>query len=138
MEFSATFKSENSYAVSIPQQSAGITLLDKAREDTGLPKLNPDLAELMSLPTRSNPAIKITEDQARESGLFAGTSTIDVVVDREQLNKFCKLVTETYIKEYTGEVTRVFIEVDRDAIIDAWQNAGYPEDWRTSSGNADE
>ncbi len=77
--------------------------------------------------------VHLTEKIARDSGLFKQQNEIKVVV-KGKFDRFCKKTIKFSQDKNTGEIHSAWFEwtLDENAILEAWQKAGFPTEWEVS------
>lgn len=129
MIFLVSFIAKNDYAAKIEQSEAGTEIVDMIRIEAGhkvpLPVINAHVSHVCI-----DPSIELTEDLARASGHYANANIITVNVPEKFLNAFA-FQKPVVVRNDDGLVHKAFVryELDNDAVLSAWANAGYPLQW---------
>ena len=127
MEFEIRITHERTTMLRAPEGKVGVMLLDRAREETGVPLLALERVH-SEIPAFRRNSIWL----ARASGLFKFTDEI-LVLRREVLpaEDYIHLRLEIARDNETGEIKSAgFIyEVDEALILADWIAAGYPTTW---------
>ncbi len=128
MKFTVEFKTKTGYAFSIEDQKFGIKKLDEIREELGVSYLSLEKVDGSVDGKSSDPGITISEELARESGLFQDSCSVKVEVNSSELNQFTYLKTVVRKDNCTGEIKHVFcrVELDETAVLEWWKSKGYP------------
>ena len=118
------------FAVLAKETSPGTKHLDEARELAGCDLPLDRIDDIICAIQIARPRIEICEEIARKSGRFKECGL--VFVRTESLTNY--LVPEYIIDNdpNTAEVKHVTIKrkLDEQAVIRAWEAAGFPLDWR--------
>jgi len=120
-------------AVSMGKTLLGLEDLDRAREELDLPELSADLLNRkVESVTKVAVYCEIDEATARKSGHFVQRCERTVNCPHKGLNKFFSKQIKTTVVPETGEITKAWFvyEVDKEAVIKAWKDAGYPLKWK--------
>ena len=156
MHFSVTFEAPEHILGDIGRP--GIDLLDLIREQHPEARNLPakDIGILLDCTLTGNRAIRsdytiyITEEEARQTGLFSGCDNVKVLIPEGFLSTFIKTTCQQRYKnkKYTPELkilgitlikeelileepyVNVKFNIDEQSIFEAWKEAGYPLDWR--------
>lgn len=133
MNFSVKFFAPKFFAWQIDSKHGGLDLLDKARQDTGLASLSPHRVSNSVPSVAQDPILDISEEAARASGRFSEKSEVWVRVQKGWLNQFSQIFTVTDRSPESGEIILAKFEhrLDNDAVIGAWEEAGYPSPWES-------
>lgn len=132
MHFEVIFKVDgrDMYIVnsSILADSVGIKTLDWIRHELKNPNLSlGSVTTEISKVVATDKAIEISEEMARESGLFENKSTVIVCCPPLFLNKYLQKrileVPKVRLQNYRVEVSWV---LDEEAIISDWKKQGFP------------
>jgi len=101
VEFKLQFvnRDYNGGAIEKSAELVGLDFIDEARRLLHLPQLSIDIFDDVVPCFIENPIIYLTEDQARESGLYRNTTFVSVAVSRGELNKFTYLDIDVKRKE---------------------------------------
>lgn len=131
MKFGIQCTSEGGNPVSLREKFLGLTWLDQARKDAGVPGLDIDIVNNFVGGWHLSPSIPIPEEVARKSGLFENSPEVEVTVRNKALNRFASIETKIRNNDETGGIAKVLpeYEIDREAILQAWIAAGYPIQW---------
>lgn len=130
MYFEVTFiNKDNKNVISIDQKYVGLSHLDKVRVfigDSSIQKeeVNSNVSCMYERYVR----IDVSEGVARESGHFNNTAHVDVSVVGN-LNKF---VHECIREMNSGRSYGFRYDLDKEDVITAWKQAGYPLEWDLS------
>ncbi len=135
MNFTIRFVGKEKHALYVDSKQVGIEQLDAARIVTGVPNLSPNLVSSYVDYRHESPYINVSEDVARQSGLFQESCNITVQVDACQLNKYAFLYPTIHKNNETGEITKVYFkqEISEPQLIIDWIKAGFPLDWTTKT-----
>lgn len=123
MEFTVKFVSKEMYAVSVPTRKVGLRQLDEARAMLG-PHIMCVGAPLL---LETDVSVKLTEEQARASGLFDETNEVTVEVPKRALNKYVNLTYQA--GSNIVATNRATYTIDKMQVLSDWIAAGYPEKW---------
>ena len=130
MEFTVSFCSKQGYAVNMADDKVGLDFVDRVRMEL---QLNIPIERISGyICSRSyDPEITITEEQARDSGHFRNSASVQVTVPNEFINQFVTVELRTSKNGDTGEVTHVRggLKLQEDKLFEAWREAGYPLEW---------
>jgi len=133
MQFTVEFKSWNvAHAIQFNWGcEAGLKDIDKVREELNIPELNVQLFASAASAKRENPTIDIDESLARELGVFSDKNTHTVKVYMGSLNQFTYLAPNVVKDPENGCIRYIgwMIELNENAVIDAWIEAGHPDEW---------
>ena len=131
MKLSVSFVTNVSYAVNLDSRNLGLDFVDKARAETGVANLAIERVDGYLRPYSEDPTIPITEEIARESGLFGERPTVKVQVQGGSLNPYMELRLGVEKSDETGEIIQVtaFKELDVARVIGDWRQSGYPTKW---------
>lgn len=72
---------------------------------------------------------------ANDSGLFSNTATIQVEVGPKVIESFTKIIANVDFDIEAGKVITITpkVVVDKETLLTAWINAGYPTKWENDS-----
>ena len=117
--------------IDLPSEQVGLERVDQAREKAGVPKLSPTLVSGEIPAFRGYPQMEISEQVARDSGLFMKMNFITVRVPIRSMNEFTDIQSEVEMDPTTGGILTVWWErtVNEARILTAWQAAGFPQEW---------
>ena len=131
MEFKVHFRSRwGVRAIDLPPKELGLKAVDEARRETGF-RLPLDIIRGHVKGTWENSEVIIGEKLARQSGHFGEISLREVVVPEKFLNEFVKIEHRLTQDRETGAVEEVSFRysIDETAVLEAWENAGFPLQW---------
>lgn len=134
MEFKVIFRRKEyntGYAaIDTADQPVGLDAVDEVRENLGI-QVPLELFNGAAWRFRDNPEIKITEEIARQSGHFRKVYCRVVIVQPDALNDFVQIVHEVDRDPEVGTVKKVrfYQEVNKKALLEAWEDAGFPLEW---------
>lgn len=138
MQFTVFFETGSSVtAAFFGSQPIGINDVDIIREKLGI-SLPLDRIKPRNETLQSFDSIVLSEETARESGLYKDKSHVGVRVPQKMLNQFCDKVAKCTTDEQTGEVLSAWIEyrIDKDAVIEAWRQSGFRTEWDIQIDNS--
>ncbi len=139
MEFKVYFTREDKNGfyigslVNFDSEPIGLEGVDKIREFLGL---NLDLERIEGRTKSFNIGtlrVHLTEKIARKSGLFRKENEVKVRIIGK-FDRFCKKTVKFTKDKRTGEVYSAWFEwtLDENALLEAWQKAGFPTEWEVS------
>ena len=105
--------------VSLPSTEVGLKLVDTAREKSGVPKLSLDkINHYIPSYKPLSFEISISEEEARDSGLYADCHTQNILTEDAFLNEFVEVKYEISTNNETGEVIKCnpYFELNRDKV----------------------
>ena len=127
MKFKVTFRRLGPRAISCDGYYPGLRVLDGIRDKFG-PHVTASQVFDAVPALDDEPAIELTEEEARGSGLFQDAATVEV--SNSDLSKF---TTMEYLHcpevEHPGACYYVQREIDVDLLKTAWIEAGCPLEW---------
>jgi hypothetical protein len=131
VKFRVVFAGKSVGAVYFESHDSGLVGLDLARRELDLPNLNPLLVSDRVNSYSCDVDVHLSEEQARESGLFENCNKVIVWVPSKFLNRFTEQIIKSDKDRYTGEIEGVWFsyEVDKQKVIEGWADAGYPLNW---------
>ena len=140
MEFEVYFKSKSGYSVNRHYTTLGWLHAQKIREAAGC-KVPYDRIDNCSQSYHRDVGFKVPCETAEKLEVFKLEYMVKVTVPDGGLNRYISLVPEIIRDEETGEVTRASMEyeLDRDAVLRDWIDAGCPLEWNPAeSGEVEE
>jgi len=151
MQFNVTFRTESKRLFISPPGEIALDILDLIREDVAPLEVSSEEVINGSCPSSlsaSNITFTLSEERARETGLFSAKTDVEIIVPSYSLSKFVEHKMEieyysrqtkftwfeTHIKRKTiskKEICRIYInyEIDGVALVSAWIEAGSPLKW---------
>lgn len=78
----------------------------------------------------SHPEVEISEELAKESGLFQNRNKVDIAVKGRSLNRFLYPEVD-YSQKDDGAITRaqIYYKLNESELVSAWKEAGFPTKW---------
>ncbi|GAB3272661.1 hypothetical protein GCM10027347_44440 [Larkinella harenae] len=131
MKFTTYFSSHPGYAIELPSENPGINFIDRVRSELEVPSLSADVVSGYISGTNCDADLSLEESTARDSGHYSEKSSTHVKVPRGFLNQFVKVELNTVRDPATGAINTVngVQKLNKQAVIDAWAEAGYPLRW---------
>ena len=137
MQFEVVFRIEPickcMHALYVDSRPVGISLVDQARSESGVPKLVLDrIPDETGEMHTAEYDVEVTEKFARrQADLFAETNSVTVDVPHKHLDKYHHLRTRFEKNHETGEVYGVYfgVMIDDGAILGDWEADGAPIRW---------
>jgi len=130
MKFTVKFDSSGRGSLAKSKQEyIGLNQVDKVREDLNLPNLSSDRFHAVILNRyHTFLTIELSEDEARETGLFSDTCNIEVEANYDSMSKLFTIEPQVE-RGPNGEVKSVEFEYKPDtvSIIEAWKALGFPK-----------
>ena len=123
MNFKVNFKSSG-WCTFFENRQCGLKDIDIARRDVGEFIPLSDFPEKFS-EFKEDPVIELSEQDARETGLFEEVNTIQVTVPYCGLNKF---YNSFYCLDSEGYVLMKHVICKR-CLIEEWKKDGFPTNW---------
>ena len=133
MKFTIKFRgNDGGSAIAMGSKKLGLAWVDQARKEAELPDLELGRIQQELWTDSSNSTIFISEELARQSGLFQDFGEVIVTVPRKSLNRFLRIEADVDKDPETGEIKLVKPrhQLDTQAVAEAWITAGYPTNWR--------
>jgi len=131
MEFEVQFKYQGSYSVEFHNVEIGLNRINEVRANLNLPNLTMEVFLSKSTDLYANPGIQISEITARRCNHFEERNVLQVFVNRPGfLNSFVVLSPEiTRNDDGKIEMIKFISKVNKEAILEAWEEAGFPLKW---------
>ena len=125
MEFQILFDGD---AVRIESRALGLNFLDRVREETEIPDLDPELVGDRVHAVDTKYPSTVSEEVARRSGLFWESWNVRLRVRNFALNQFFELGMKVSKNGRTGEITHVspVWEFDESSFLSWWEDEGFP------------
>jgi len=118
------------FAISLNQEEIGLEGVDKIREEL---KINLPLGKIQGEidGIKSDVSFILSEEQARETGLFSCRNSLTVTTSNGKLNDFVEEIVTCGRDPSTDEIKWAKIErkVNEEKIWEAWKEAGFPTVW---------
>jgi len=130
MEFKLIFKGCNSVA-KVQSSPIGLLDLDEARKELGVNFSASLMEDNICAYDCCEVRIILTEEQARNTGLFANNSTETVTVVPNSLNKFIKRILSVKRDDNNGAILSVAYKnsLDKEEVFEKWLADGCPIEW---------
>lgn len=128
------------FAVGMKDATLGMDDLDRIRSELEIPNLDPERVSKDVYRLYTSPGIKLPEHIARHSGHFKEGCSATAKVRTNALNQFVSTQIEAKRDLSSGAVENVKLMyvLDEEAVIDAWQDAGFPLEWDLQEPDKDE
>jgi len=130
MKFEIVFASHPGWPVEMPYSSIGLIDVSFIRQNT-VENLDLDLVEGYIQDLRISPEITVCECYARSAGHFNYGNRANIRVKRNFLNQFVIKQVKTETSNKDGKILKAWIvyKLDKEAVLSAWADAGYPIQW---------
>jgi len=130
MNLEVAFYSETNQSIMKDRVAIGLDKVDEIRKITLLPNLSLDVFAFYSNSTRKNFSFQINENTARTSRHFKNRNRLQIEVPDGFLNSFVVLSPEITQND-DGKIEKVDFkwEIDKEAVLEAWEEAGFPLKW---------
>lgn len=138
MKFIVRFEEKNYNNILTLEKINGLNALKYFKEATGLPNYPYEDLQGIEAWHTSCYEIIITEEQAKETGLFENTEKFMVTCEGTTfLNGFIDKDEPRTTKTETGEVKPIiaygqisrYVKIDDEKLYQAWKGAGFPTKW---------
>lgn len=128
MEFSVKFSANHGWAVNFNRDQVGFLAIDNVRQSESMDIPLSCFDSTIESKT-SDPFCVLSEEMARESGLFDDKNEAFVYVPKGYFNQFCQLKHDLETNEDGVVKVKFKQEFNKLKALDAWRQEGYPTTW---------